>query len=132
MRSLRCKLIISIAALLLLSTGTLSVVFNYSIEGIFEKYAYYQREQKVKQIIEQINAQYMPDSASYNLDGIEVIGNAALQSGIIVHIQTINKELDWDISTHRSQECKLMLQHTEENMHNRYPDFQGGAGTRKA
>ena len=96
MRSLRCKLIISIAALLLLSTGTLSVVFNYSIEGIFEKYAYYQREQKVKQIIEQLNAQYMPDSASYNLDGIEVIGNAALQSGIIVHIQTINKELDWD------------------------------------
>ena len=43
MRSLRCKLIISIAALLLLSTGTLSVVFNYSIEGIFEKYAYYCR-----------------------------------------------------------------------------------------
>ena len=131
MRSLRCKLIISIAALLLLSTGTLSVVFNYSIEGIFEKYAYYQREQKVKQIIEQINAQYMPDSASYNLEGIEVIGNAALQSGIIVHIQTINKELDWDISTHRSQECKLMLQHTEENMHNRYPDFQGGLAQEK-
>ena len=126
MRSLRRKLVLSVSALLLLSIGALSLIFNYSIDGLFEEYAYYQQEQQVKQIVEQINAQYLPSVASYNMAGLEVIGNAALQSGIMVHVQTINKELDWDISTHKSQECQLMLQHTEENMHSRYPNFQGG------
>ena len=126
MKSLRRKLVLSVSALLLLSIGALSLIFNYSIDGLFEEYAYYQQEQQVKQIVEQINAQYLPSVASYNMAGLEVIGNAALQSGIMVHVQTINKELDWDISTHKSQECQLMLQHTEENMHSRYPNFQGG------
>ncbi|MDD4511193.1 MAG: HAMP domain-containing sensor histidine kinase [Oscillospiraceae bacterium] len=126
MKSLRRKLVLSVSALLLLSIGALSLIFNYSIDGLFEEYAYYQQEQQVKQIVEQINAQYLPSIASYNMAGLEVIGNAALQSGIMVHVQTINKELDWDISTHKSQECQLMLQHTEENMHSRYPNFQGG------
>lgn len=126
MKSLRRKLVLSVSALLLLSIGALSLIFNYSIDGLFEEYAYYQQEQQVKQIVEQINAQYLPSIASYNMAGLEVIGNAALQSGIMVHVQTINKELDWNISTHKSQECQLMLQHTEENMHSRYPNFQGG------
>lgn len=126
MRSLRGKLIVSVSILLLFSTGALSIIFNYSIDGLFKEYAYYQQEQRVEQIIEQINAQYLPDSQSYNMDGLEVIGNAALQGGIFVHVQTINKELDWDISTHKAQECQLMLQHAEQNMHSRYPTFQGG------
>jgi len=125
-KSFRSKLILSFSFLLLLSIGSLSFIFNYSIDGLFKEYAYYQQEQKIKQIIDQVNAQYMPNSSSYNMAGIEVIGNAALQSGIMLHLQTINKELDWDISTHKAQECQLMLQHAKKTMHSLYPNFNGG------
>ncbi len=125
-KSFRGKLILSFSFLLILTIGSLSLVFNNSIDKLFKEYAYYQQEQKINQIIEQINAQYIPSSKSYNMNGIEVIGNAALQSGIMIHVQTINKELDWDISTHKAQECQLMLQHMEVNMHSRYPTFNGG------
>jgi len=54
------------------------------------------------------------------------LGNAALQNGLMVHIQTLNKEVDWDIQQHKSEECLILLQHAETNMHSRYPNFQGG------
>lgn len=126
MKSLRSKLILSFSVLILLAIGALSIAFNYSVDDLFQQYAYAQQEKQINQIIGQVNAQYMPESRSYNIAGLEVIGNAALQSGIMVHVQSISKELDWDISMHKAQECQLMLQHADKNMHTRYPNFGGG------
>lgn len=126
MKTLRIRIVLSFSALLLLTIGALSLVFNFTIDGLFEKYAYHQREQQIKQIIKQVNALYIPSLLNYNIEGLELIGNAALQNGIIIHVQTINREIDWDISTHKSQECQLMLQNAEKNMHSRYPSFNGG------
>ena len=126
MKTLKIRIVLSFSALLLLTIGALSLVFNFTIDGLFEKYAYHQREQQIKQIIKQVNALYIPSLLNYNIEGLELIGNAALQNGIIIHVQTINREIDWDISTHKSQECQLMLQNAEKNMHSRYPSFNGG------
>ena len=65
---------------------------------LFAHYANDQRQSQIQQIIQQIEEQYLPESQGYNIDALEVIGNAALQNGLIVHVQARNGEVDWDIS----------------------------------
>jgi signal transduction histidine kinase len=102
------------------------VLFNLSIDKIFKQYAINQQNKTIKEIVTQINQQYNDQTGLYNIDGIEIIANSALQNGIMVHLKTINNEIDWDIRQHKNQECLIILQHTEKIMHNRYPNFQGG------
>lgn len=126
MHTLKRKVILAFSAISLLIVVSLSILFNLSLDNIFKQYAFDQQKEQVKEIITQVNEQYLEETGLYDTEGLEVIGNAALQNGIIVHVQTVNKEIDWDISRHKAQECKLVLQHAEMNMHSRYPNFQGG------
>lgn len=119
-------MIVSYALISLLIVVAISVLFNISIDKIFEKYAVNQQKQQIQKIITQVNQQYISTTGIYNIEGLEIIGNAALQNGIMVHIQTLNKEIDWDIKLHKAQECQMVLQHAATNMHSRYPNFLGG------
>lgn len=123
--SLKAKLTVYFSALLIFSLGAMTLLFNLTLDNLFAHYANDQRQRQIQQIIEQVEEQYLPESQSYNIDAVEVIGNAALQNGLIVHVQTRNGEVDWDISIHKAQECQITLQHAEENMHSRYPSFNG-------
>ena len=55
-----------------------------------------------------------------------MVGYAALQNGIIMQLENEDKTLDWDIRSHRAEECSMVLQHAEENMNQKYPNFKGG------
>ena len=124
--SLKTKLTVYFSVLLLFSLGSITILFNLTMDSLFAHYANDQRQSQIQQIIQQIEEQYLPESQGYNIDALEVIGNAALQNGLIVHVQARNGEVDWDISVHKAQECQIALQHAEENMHSRYPSFNGG------
>ncbi len=126
MKTLKRKLIVSYVFVALMIVVALSVLFNLSIDKIFEQYAIMRQKQQVKEIIAQIDQQFIEGSGLYDLSGLEVIANAALQNGIMVHVRTNNNEIDWDIRQHKYQECQILLQHAAINMHSRYPNFQGG------
>jgi len=126
MNTLKGKLITTYTVISLIIVVSLSVLFNLFIDRIFEQYALNQQKKQIEGIITQVNQQYLEKSGLYNIEGIAVIANAALQNGIMVHVQTINNEIDWDIRQHKAQECQVLLQHAETNMHSRYPNFQGG------
>jgi signal transduction histidine kinase len=119
-------MILSYSVISLLIVVVLGVLFNLFIDGIFEQYAVSLQKQRIDNTISQVNEQFDESTGSYNVEGLAVIGSAALQNGIIVHIQTVNKEIDWDIQSHKAQECLILLQHAEANMHSRYPNFRGG------
>lgn len=126
MMTLKSKMIISYSILSLLIVSSLSVLLNISIDKLFEQYAMNRKENQIQGIISQVNQQYLAENGIYNVNGLEVIANAALQNGFMVHIRTANKEIDWDIRQHKAQECQVLLQHAETNMHSLYPKFQGG------
>lgn len=126
MNTLKNKMIISYFIISLLIVVALSTLFNLSIDKIFEQYAIGKQKQQIEEIIDQVKQQYEEETGLYHISGLEVIANAALQNGILVHIQTINNEIDWDIQQHKAQECQVLLQHAATNMNNRYPDFKGG------
>lgn len=126
MKTLKGKLILSYVLVSLLIVVALSVLFNLSIDAIFEQYAKVRQKQQVNEIITRIDQQFIVESGLYNISGLEVIANAALQNGIMVHVRTNNNEIDWDVRQHKYQECQILLQHAETNMHSRYPNFRGG------
>lgn len=126
MGTLKNKLILSYAVIAFLVVVCLSVIFNVSVDKIFENYAISQRNSQIKAIIEQVDEQYIESSGLYNVEGVQIVAGSALQNGIMVHVETLNKEIDWDIRQHKAQECRILLQHAETNMHSRYPNFQGG------
>jgi signal transduction histidine kinase len=126
MNTLKGKLVLSYVIISLMIVVSLSVLFNLFVDNIFEEYAFNQQKKKIEEIITQVNQQYVEESGLYNLEGIAIIANAALQNGIMVHVRTLNNEIDWDVRQHKAQECQLLLQHAETNMHSRYPNFQGG------
>ena len=126
MNTLKGKLIMTYTIISLMIVTSLSILFNMSVDKIFKQYAIDQQKKQIEKIIAQVNQQYLNTTETYNVEGLAVIANAALQNTIMVHVRTLNNEIDWDIRQHKAQECQVLLQHAEKNMHSRYPDFKGG------
>ena len=104
MKTIKSRLILSYSFISFLIIVSLAVFYTISMESVFSKYAKEQLEEKIR---------------------IEIIGNAALQNGLLMHVKTTDGELDWDIRTHKEEECQIALQHAENNMHGRYLGFDG-------
>jgi signal transduction histidine kinase len=116
----------SYTALLLLTIFAIGIIVNILINKSFERYALDRQKRQIAAILEQVEQQYNGETGLCDVEGLEVIGNAALLNGYIIHIRTVNNEIHWDIQQHKAEECLLALQHAETNMHSRYPNFQGG------
>lgn len=100
-------------------------VLNANLDALFAQYANQRQERRVQQILTQVSELYQPANKAFNMDALEVTGVAALQDGLILHVQTTDQEIDWDISAHRIKECRLMLEHMAQNMNTRYPGMEG-------
>ena len=116
MKTIRMRLILVYSAITIATLVVIAFFINGSINQLFEQYAKDRQKSQIEYIRNQIPELYQEESESFDIQGIEVAANAALQNGLIVHIQTMNQEIDWDINTHKNQECQLMLQHSENNM----------------
>ncbi len=125
-RTLKSTLIISYSVIALMIVLTLSILFRLTADKTFEQYAKKQQRSQIESIITQVNQLYDETNGTYDMQGIEIIGYAALQNGMFLHVQIPNREIDWDIKSHRAEECQMVLQHAESNMYKNYPNFKGG------
>lgn len=126
MKSIRRTLIITYSAISVAIIATLAVVFHFSMEGIFEEYTKKQQADRIENFREQVLGLYDGETGEFDMAGMEIVGNAALQNGLILHLETAGGEMSWDVSAHKRQECQRMLEHAHQNMHGRYPNFTGG------
>ena len=126
MRTLKGRLILSYLLIALLIVISLGALFNLSIDPIFEKYAIQQQKKQIAAVLSEVDQLYLAQSGTYDMEGMEVVASAALQNGIMLHVRTTGNEIDWDVRRHKAQECQVLLQHAEKNMHSRYPNFLGG------
>ena len=100
MNTLRNKLIGSYALIALFIVATVSIFFNVFLERVFLDYAQSKQEKQLEQIVQQVNQSFRRNGSSYSAELFEVIGNAALQNGMILHINSNEGEIDWDIRQH--------------------------------
>lgn len=124
-KSLKNILIISYSLVALLIILSLSIFFQIRTDQLFEEYAKKQQKTQIDQIISQLNLLYDKETGTFDNRGIGTIGYAALQNGYIIQVQSMNGSIDWDVRTHRSEECLMILEHAEGNMKGRYPNFKG-------
>ena len=47
-------------------------------------------------------------------EALEMVGYADITKRIIMQLENEDKTLDWDIRSHRAEECSMVLQHAEE------------------
>lgn len=124
-RSLKNILIVSYSLTALLIILSLSIFFHIRADQLFEEYARKQQKTQIDHIISQMNQLYDKETGEFDKSGIGIIGYAALQNGYIIHVQSWDGEIDWDMRSHRSEECHMILEHAEVNMKERYPHFEG-------
>jgi hypothetical protein len=91
MYSLKSKLIVSYVFFAARIICALSVMFNMAADKLFEQCVISQRNRQIDMIVKQVEEQYIPQRGIYNIDGLEIIGNAALQNGLIIRIRTENR-----------------------------------------
>lgn len=126
MNTLRNKLICTYALIALFIVITVSILFNVFMQRLFMEYAQNKQEKQLEQIVQQVNQSFRRNGQAYSQELFEVIGSAALQNGMILHINSNEQEIDWDIRQHRLEQCKLVLEHAEYNMHSVAPHLSGG------
>ena len=125
MKTIKGRLIFSYSFISIVILLSLALFYTVSMENVFSGYAKEQLDEKMRTVVEQMKGVYQKDKQKYETTGVEIVGNAALQNGLLVRLQTLDGELDWDIRTHKEEECQLTLQHAESNMHSRYIKFEG-------
>ena len=89
-KSLKNILIISYSIMALLIVLGLSLFFNIMADSLFEQYAIKQQRTQIDQMISQIDQLYDEKTGTFDQKGIEIIGYAALQNGLIIHVQAEN------------------------------------------
>ena len=102
MKTIRMRLILVYSSITIVTLMVIAFLLNSSIDQLFEQYAKERQKSQIEYILNQIPELYQKDLGGFDIQGIEVAANAALQNGLIVHIQTMNQEIDWDINTHRN------------------------------
>lgn len=125
MKTIRRSLIFTYSLISFGVICSLAVIFTFSMEKQFEEYAIKHLEYKISSVVKQINSLYNEDEGGYDIDQIEVVGDMALQNGLMIHLQTADGKIDWDIQSHKSDACQLMIDHVKSNMHGRYAKFDG-------
>lgn len=125
MKTIRMRLTLIYSTILIATLVLVALFLNRAIDRLFEQYAKERQNSQIAYLLEQIPELYQDETGTFDMRGLETAANAALENGLIVHIQTTDQELDWNISAHKDQECQRMLQHSEKNMHSKYPGFVG-------
>jgi len=118
-------LTVSYVFLALIIILSISFLFNIMLGKLFMQYALYKQEKQIEQIVDQVNQSYNEITGSFEQASLEIIGNAALQNGLILHVKNLKNEVDWDMRLHTPGKCQIMLQHAENNMNRIYPNFNG-------
>ncbi len=124
MYSLKSKLTLSYVMIIVLSVLLISILMNFFSDKHFREYVKQNQDQKNKEIITQISAQY-GDSGEWNYGMIETIGISALENGLIMRVKDSSGEVIWDANAHNNGMCQRIIEQMAHNVSERYPRVKG-------
>lgn len=123
--SLRSKLSLTIALVVLLTVAMISFLSNYFIQDQFKSYVSTQQEKAAKQIVESVSIQYDTVTDSWNTDFIHTIGMYALYDGYIVKVYDKTGKTVWDAETCDMSLCTQIMDDISHRMMAEYPTING-------
>jgi signal transduction histidine kinase len=124
MHSLKSKLTLSYAMVIVLCVLLISGVTNYFSDKHFREYVQQNQEQRNKDIVAQLSRQYK-DNGEWDYDEIETIGVNALENGLIIKVKDESGNIIWDATRHNNGMCQRILTQMSNNISKRYPFIKG-------
>lgn len=112
--SLRTKLSLSYILIIVVSILLINVLTNVFVDKHFKEYVKSNQEQKNKQLISTLAAQYK-GNGQWNLDVIDTIGVSALENGIIIKVTDLSGKKLWDATEHNNGMCQRIIEHMASN-----------------
>jgi len=128
--SMKSKLSVAIALVVLLTVALISFISNYLIQSQFKDYITIQQRKTTEQIVESIGVQYDAASDSWNGDFIHTIGMYALYDGYIVKVFDRTGKTVWDAETCDRNLCVDVMDDISHRMMEKYPTLNGKFTTR--
>jgi len=125
MLSLKSKLSLTIAFVVLLTVALISFLSNYLIQDQFKSYISTQQQKTAEQIVESISIQYDAASDAWDTDFIHTIGMYALYDGYIVKVYDKDGTGVWDAETCDMTLCTEVMDDISHRMMMEYPDING-------
>ncbi len=122
--SLKSKLSLSYMMVIVLCVLLISALANFFFDKHFREYVKENQEQKNKQIVAQLSAQYS-EKGEWNYDMIEAIGVSALENGLIMKVKDQLGETIWDATEHNNGMCQRIIEQMAHNVSVRYPNVKG-------
>lgn len=128
--SIKSKLSLTIALIVLLTVALISFLSNYLIQNQFKSYVTAQQEKTAEQIVQSISVQYDPAADSWNADFIHTIGMYALYDGYIVKVYDKGGNPVWDAETCDMSLCTRVMDDISHRMMMEFPEVNGEFTTR--
>lgn len=122
--SLKSKLSLTIALIVLLTVALISFLSNYLIQNQFKSYVTAQQEKAAEQIVESISVQYDPSADSWNADFVHTIGMYALYDGYIVKVYDKDGNSVWDAETCDMSLCTRVMDDISHRMMMEFPEVK--------
>lgn len=94
MKTIKSKLILTYSLISIAVICSIAVAFIFNMEREFENYAKRQQEQRISNIVNELQDLYDAETGSFSQEQVEVIGNAAMQNGVFIHLETKGGEMD--------------------------------------
>jgi signal transduction histidine kinase len=122
--SLRARLTLSYVLVAILCVLIISALANGLLEASFRRYLRGSLEKRAQAVALRLGTQLRADG-SWDQAGLDAVGMAALEQGLIVRLTTPEGDTVWDATAHNSGLCVQILTHLAQNMASRYPNWRG-------
>lgn len=122
---LRTKFSLTIAIVMLLTIGLISLLSNFLIEKQFTNYLGIQQEKTTQEIANNLSQQYDPVTKTWDADFVHTIGMYALNDGYIISVTDAGGQVIWDAETCDMTMCNQVTNDIVHTMNMQYPQSQG-------
>lgn len=122
---LRTKFSLTIALVMLLTIGLISLLSNFLIEKQFTNYLGIQQEKRTQEIANNLSQQYDPVTKTWDANFVHTIGMYALNDGYIISVSDAGGQVIWDAETCDMTMCSQVTNDIIQTMDMQYPQSQG-------
>lgn len=129
--SLKTKLSLSIALVVLLTVALISLLANIFVGNQFKGYISSQQEKSTQEIVNRISQQYDKDTKKWDVSFLHNIGMYALYDGYIVKVYDLDKQVIWNAETSDMKLCTEVMNDISHTMMMEYPDMNGEFTTKE-
>lgn len=123
--SLKTKLSLTIALVMLLTIALTSILSNFFIEKQFTNYILSQQEKRAQEIANSLSQQYDVNTKTWDVDFVHTIGMYALYDGYILKVSDSNNQTIWDAETCDMVSCSQVMDNISQRMNMNYPQLNG-------